>query len=142
MTNINSLNCKLEELEIRHISSFPSKYSKDKEVATSVNFKFGFTSFEESHLGIILRVIVAQNNDTLMGVELFGAFEIEKNDWKKMIVDDKLIIPSRLAQFMLSTAYDSARGVFLHKNMKNELHKINIPLLKAERLIKKDVIFE
>lgn len=140
---VKSVGFQLRNIVTDQFAVIQNSYeSSNKEVALSINLKFGFN--EESHLlGASVLVQFEQNKNPFLIIEVTNNFEIDKNSWKSFIKEDgKFVISKGFATHLIVLTVGTLRGVLHSKTENSEFNKFILPTVNVTDLVKGDVEIE
>lgn len=113
---------------------------EDNRVKLNTKIKFGFNP-EKRAIGVFTNISFLDEEKPFLIIETGCHFEIEPQDWEKLIIEEnKIILTKNLASHFTMISLGTARGILHQKTLNTEYNKYFIPLISINTLIKNDII--
>lgn len=136
MTLIKNIRYNLIDLDIKRLEVDDSSFDKKNKNSSNVEFKTGVVSEDKNVVLCNVLLNMKFGDITVVEVDLYGVFEIQKTDWDKCIKDDKtgVVFPKGFIQTIIGHLYSTLRGVLLLRFKDTKLESVILPLVNLDEI--------
>lgn len=133
----------MDNFELKSISITQYAISEehfDPKVKTTVNSQFRVLANDsESLMMMLAKTTFDSGKGSFIQIEVACEFRLSKKDFKSLITDAALVIPSQLLERMGNVVIGTSRGILFEKLSKTSLSKVHFPLVDVSRAFPTDL---